>query len=224
MNKKRIITNWNDVKHHLKTRDYFWKWKIFFILPLIIFLIGCDILTKQLALKYLPIGEVKPFWKGVVDFQRTFNPGVAFGFQAPLAVTVILGVLIVIVATIFLLYLNNKSLTASLAFVWAGGMGNLIDRMFHNGKVVDFLLWQITSPHTIFNIADVFVILGIILLILSIIIEYIISVIKEKKAVKKIEITVKPSNDKPPNSTKQTATVSNQEAIKKQTLHHEPPK
>lgn len=54
-----------------------------------------------------------------------------------------------------------------ISLVFAGGVGNLIDRIIHHGSVVDFINIGIGSFRTgIFNIADVAIMGGSIFLFL----------------------------------------------------------
>ena len=49
-----------------------------------------------------------------------------------------------------------------LSLVVAGGMSNLLDRIFRNGQVTDFAIIQIGPFHTgVFNAADVLIMIGI---------------------------------------------------------------
>ena len=55
----------------------------------------------------------------------------------------------------------------SLLFVFGGSIGNLIDRL-RFGRVVDFIDFHINNFHWfIFNVADIFITLGIVCLILA---------------------------------------------------------
>jgi signal peptidase II len=55
---------------------------------------------------------------------------------------------------------------AAMALLLSGGTGNLIDRVFRDGTVVDFMILSLGSLRTgVFNVADVAVMAGIILLI-----------------------------------------------------------
>ena len=55
----------------------------------------------------------------------------------------------------------------------SGGIGNLIDRIFRNGNVVDFLHFTFMPNFPVFNVADCGVVIGAGLLILYFIIEMI---------------------------------------------------
>ncbi len=57
---------------------------------------------------------------------------------------------------------RSKLLTASLTLILAGGFGNLIDRIFRGGLVVDYL--EVKLFHfAVFNFADCCVVIGVIL-------------------------------------------------------------
>ena len=53
----------------------------------------------------------------------------------------------------------------SLTLVLAGGIGNLIDRI-RLGYVVDMLHFQFWPSYPVFNVADMFVVVGVILFLL----------------------------------------------------------
>ena len=72
--------------------------------------------------------------------------------------------------TIFLMVQWNTTRLSfiALSFVLAGGIGNVIDRLFHDGRVIDFLNLGLGSLRTgIFNVADVAITGGVILLWLA---------------------------------------------------------
>lgn len=124
-------------------------------------------------------------------FKITFieNPGMAFGLQIGGKLFLSLFTVFATVLLIIFLYKNrNESLLLrlSLAFILGGAIGNLIDRVFYGkiydyaplfyGRVVDFL--HIDFPAftlfgkniyswPIFNIADVFVTLGFLMILLG---------------------------------------------------------
>ena len=73
----------------------------------------------------------------------------------------------------------------SLLLIWAGGIGNLIDRVLH-GTVVDFFAVTFTN-FAVFNVADCYVTVGVCLLLLF----YIIKEVRDAKQKKAA------GNDKP---------------------------
>lgn len=87
--------------------------------------------------------------------------------------------LIIIISVIFLIILDrtivkeklNKTSIISLGMVIGGIYGNLIDRIIHRG-VIDYLSFSIFKYHfPIFNLADINITIGIIILIGSTFIE-----------------------------------------------------
>ena len=68
----------------------------------------------------------------------------------------------------WLIFINqerpNKTQLISLSLILAGGFGNLFDRVFL-GHVVDFI--AITFNPYVFNLADVFITIGIVLYLIN---------------------------------------------------------
>ena len=84
---------------------------------------------------------------------------------------IMFGIIAFVVSIWILNYLLNKSYSVisgiGLSFVLGGALGNLIDRIIH-GKVTDFIDWYYKSHHwPAFNIADSFILSGVILLIID---------------------------------------------------------
>ena len=87
------------------------------------------------------------------------NTGTFFGLLKNMNFVFIILSIVVIVFVIY--YYKEDKLRSGFDFVLAGAFGNLIDRLFR-GFVVDFIdlkFWPV------FNLADVFITLGVILLI-----------------------------------------------------------
>ncbi len=124
--------------------------------------IALDQLTKHLVRAYIDPGSTFPDgWP--VHLVNVSNTGAAFGVlqnqNAFLAVTSLIGIV-----AIFLYYLYPPfefwPMTAALAFVFGGAIGNLSDRI-RMGKVTDF----IDFPHyPAFNVADSSIVVGVIVL------------------------------------------------------------
>src|SRR6185436_15158093 len=56
----------------------------------------------------------------------------------------------------------------ALGLIWAGGMSNLFDRFIRHGLVTDFILIRAGPFHTgVFNVADVAIVTGTVILIAS---------------------------------------------------------
>lgn len=130
-----------------------------------------DQLTKYIAVEHLmPIGS-HPFIPGFIEFSYTTNPGIAFGMLGGKGWFFIPVSFLAIILTVFFLIRFRKSisplLSAAVAMVAGGGIGNQIDRIF-KGEVVDFLNFQFID-FPVFNVADCFVTIGCVLAIIALI-------------------------------------------------------
>ena len=98
------------------------------------------------------------------------NFGVSFGLFAgsiPYYLLIIIGLLIVILI-IYLMYLSKNTLEKSAYFIIIiGALSNILDRLF-NTFVVDFISLRYESFYwPAFNLADIYITIGIIMLIIS---------------------------------------------------------
>lgn len=131
-------------------------------------LVGVDQLLKYWAVTVLqPVGEM-PLIPHIVSLRFVLNDGAAFGMLAGkqgflLAVTgvALAGVLVYLLAK----KAAGKLEYAAWLLVFAGGMGNLVDRVM-NGAVVDYLN-LLFMRFAVFNFADILVCTGIGLLCLA---------------------------------------------------------
>lgn len=108
-----------------------------------------------------------------LGFHLTYirNSGAAFGILQ--GRTMALGVLSAVVAAALLVYLWRNSKTLPQIHYWAltlilgGAIGNMIDR-FRLGYVIDFIHFYLPNfNYPVFNFADIYVVIGAGLLILS---------------------------------------------------------
>ena len=57
---------------------------------------------------------------------------------------------------------------AAILLIVSGGIGNLFDRVFREGRVIDFMLIEVGSLRTgVFNVADVSITSGVIILLMA---------------------------------------------------------
>lgn len=131
---------------------------------IIILLITIDQISKLLALKYLKeIGSL-PVIQNVFHLTYVENRGAAFGmFQN----NQLLFIIVALIASIYgLYYLHTKHVNTigkvGILLIISGAIGNLIDRV-RLGYVVDYFDFRIIWNY-VFNVADIFVVLGTILL------------------------------------------------------------
>lgn len=138
---------------------------IFFALvPIIVIL---DQMSKHFAVQYLePIGTF-PLIKGILHLTYVKNDGAAFSIFSNKQLFLIIATSVVICLILGLLFksVQNGSspwLSLSLALISGGAIGNLIDRMRLN-YVIDYFEFPFIN-FAIFNVADVFIVLGTALL------------------------------------------------------------
>ncbi len=132
-----------------------------------------------------PMPESIEFIPGLIDFVYIHNKGGAWGMLQGhtwflLSVTMI--VMLICITMLIKYGLKDKLLFWALSLVLTGGLGNMIDRIFRNGNVVDFIHLHFMPDFPIFNIADCCVVIGAGLLILY----FVIDLIKEAKLKKNL--------------------------------------
>lgn len=145
---------------------------VFISLLSIAALTAADQIIKYFVLLYLkPVGSVGAI-NGFLEWNYVENTGAAFGsFSGNTALLSIITAVIIIagIAAIILKKINNKFLLVTATVIIAGGLGNLIDRIFR-GYVVDFIkVLFIDFP--VFNFADILVTCGSFMLIIYLIID-----------------------------------------------------
>ncbi len=145
-------------------------YRIVLFLPIAIIWLVVDIVTKNIA-NVNAVGDTfGPSIPGILEFRLVHNTGGAWGILGDM--TLLLGlvsVLICVAIAIFVFAYRGISPLAiiSLALVFAGGLGNAIDR-FEYGYVVD-MISTIFIDFPVFNVADIGVTCGIVLFVISII-------------------------------------------------------
>ncbi|MBQ6752484.1 MAG: signal peptidase II [Clostridia bacterium] len=132
-------------------------------------LVGFDQLTKYLVLINVKPVDAVPVIDKVIQFRYTENTGAAFSIfsEKTWLLTIFTGVMIIAgLLYLFLGKADNKLQFAALVLIISGGLGNLIDRLFR-GFVVDFIEY-LFMEYAVFNVADIFVTIGAVLLVVSV--------------------------------------------------------
>ncbi|MCD6419659.1 MAG: signal peptidase II [Synergistetes bacterium] len=130
------------------------KWILLFLL-----LFSLDRIMKYVAMVFFPSSS-RWVVKGLVSFSVVRNEGIAFGMGGiPSFVVVMVGFAVMM----FLILGFDNGLWFEYILLLSGVAGNLLDRLFY-GYVVDFICvkWWYT-----FNIADIFIVIGGVLVILK---------------------------------------------------------
>lgn len=117
---------------------------------------------------------------GVLSFTYVENNGGAYGIGNDSTFMFIIVSLVIITLIIkFILSKNNSipiHILFSLGLIVAGGIGNLIDRIFR-GFVIDYIDFNSIIKYPVFNLADICVVIGCLIIGINLI----INLIKERK-------------------------------------------
>lgn len=142
---------------------------------LLIVCVGCDQLTKDAAHQYLTFQPPHSWFYDTVRLQYAENTGafLSFGGEFSERVRVLLFQVfpaLCLFALTMVLVIQPIPLTTVVAWslVLSGGLGNLVDRIMNDGRVIDFMNIGIGSLRTgIFNVADVCITVGVSLLVIQ---------------------------------------------------------
>ena len=144
--------------------------KNFTNLVLIIFIFLIDRISKILIVSYIKeSGNAEIALTTFLNLNLIWNEGIAFGllsFEDALSYNLVT-IIISIVIIILLIMLNKAEKLSRFAIllVIGGALGNFFDRIFYSA-VPDFIDFHLKSFHWfIFNVADIFISIGIICLI-----------------------------------------------------------
>lgn len=137
--------------------------------------VGCDRVTKQLAKEHLAYQEPRSYYNDMFRLEYAENTGAAMSLGAgwsdparfwlfnvfPLAMLAFL-----LGYTVRQAGQLHKVQIVSLALIFSGGVGNLVDRIFYDSRVPDFMILSFQNLHTgIFNVADVCITCGVLMML-----------------------------------------------------------
>ena len=141
------------------------------LLILVVLLAVADQATKAAAQAYLdpPRHQDRVVIPGILSFTYQRNPGGPFSWLAQRRWSWVLGPLSVVATAAVLWWLasskgRSRLEAAACATIVGGAIGNIIDRLWW-GAVRDFLKLSFYPP--VFNLADVFICVGVALLLWS---------------------------------------------------------
>jgi len=140
----------------------------------VVILTGIDQAVKVWAIENLKGQADRTFLKlGSFDWMHLRyieNRGAAFSMMTGFRGFLIAFPLIMICVCFYILHRKGKAhryLYLAMPLIAAGGLGNLIDRIFRGGAVVDYLDFQLCN-FAVFNFADVCVTVGVAVLMFGI--------------------------------------------------------
>ncbi len=134
-----------------------------------VIVLASDQFVKYLVSSNLTQGVSYDFIPGFIDITYIRNDGAAWGMFGGYTWLLISITIVVMLAGIALLLkwgLKDKVLFWAAMLILSGGLGNMIDRIFNGGFVVDFLNFSFID-FPVFNIADCAIVVGAGLIILS---------------------------------------------------------
>ena len=145
----------------IKRKRSFWLVAIFGIV--------IDQITKYAVVQeFVTIGNTLPLWQDVFHFTYVINTGAAFSFfRGQVEILRWISLIVSLLLIAFVWFTPRLTLLEQLGygFILSGAIGNGIDR-FLFGYVVDFLDFRLIN-FPIFNLADVFINLGVLLLLIT---------------------------------------------------------
>ncbi len=156
-----------------------YKKRLIYVVFVLTTIVAADHITKWAAIVFLkPENAVHIFWGDLFRLQYAENTGAFLSLGAGLpsgareAVMIGLNALILLGLLVYFLRAEHIAwlpLTA-LTLIASGGIGNLIDRLFRDGRVVDFMnmglsFGQYSLRTGIFNIADIAIMAGLFMIV-----------------------------------------------------------
>lgn len=143
---------------------------LFFLLGLVL-IVGLDQAVKYWVIHNIPLETGMPLLP-FLSFYHVRNSGIAFSFLSSSSHWGLIAITLIIIVFLLWLWKNteyNKFLKRfGLTLIIGGAIGNLVDRIrFHH--VTDYILFHIDDIFyfAIFNLADSFITLGVIALLIE---------------------------------------------------------
>jgi|TARA_Y100000294_G_scaffold80506_1_gene75658 signal peptidase II len=146
--------------------------KIIIYITLVLLVLALDRISKTIILNILDdVGRVDIYINSFFSLFLVWNKGIGFGLfsfdQNYIYNGITLFILTINLIIIYLIYKEKAPKTYFLAIILGGSCGNLFDRYYYSA-VPDFIDLNYNGYHWfIFNVADIFITLGIICLILA---------------------------------------------------------
>ena len=146
--------------------------KIFIYIGIVLLFFALDRISKTIILNILDnTGKVDIYVNSFFSLFLVWNKGIGFGLfsfdKSSIYNGISLIILIINLIIIYLIYIEKTPKTYFLAIILGGSIGNLFDRYYYTA-VPDFIDLNYNGYHWfIFNVADIFITLGIICLIFA---------------------------------------------------------
>ena len=141
-------------------------WNYIFIFSIFLF----DRISKIMMIKFLDgLPEKNVYINSFLNLNLIWNDGIAFGlfsFNEKIYYNILTVVIIIITIIIFWMIHKTKNFEKfAFMMIFGGSLGNIFDRIYYS-SVPDFIDFHVNNLHWfIFNVADIFISLGVIMLI-----------------------------------------------------------
>lgn len=151
-------------------RQYFIGTSLFIAIIILIL----DQITKFVIASSMRIGDSFEVIPGFLNITSHRNNGAAWGIlSGKMSFFFIITIIILVILVVFYIKeaKNNLFMQIALSLLFAGALGNFIDRLLH-GEVVDFIDTYIFGYNfPIFNVADSSLTIGVILIIIALVMD-----------------------------------------------------
>lgn len=132
-----------------------------------IFVILFDQVSKLFIQYKMEIGESIPIIKGIFHITYIENPRTSFGlfeYNTPFfVIAVLISVILVILIYKKIIFKKDPFMYIPLTLFLGGAVGNMIDRVRVDGRVIDFIDFKIWP---VFNFADSAIVCGMLVLLI----------------------------------------------------------
>ncbi len=126
-----------------------------------------DQFTKVYISNNFEMAKSYEFLPGLIDITYIHNDGAAWGMLGGytwLLLSITIVVMLICIALLLKYGMRDKLLFWSAMLILSGGLGNMIDRIFRSGMVIDFLHFEFWPTFPVFNVADCAIVVGTCLL------------------------------------------------------------
>ena len=144
--------------------------RFFSISATIVLILFFDQLSKIFIINYFQTNNSIIYLTSFLNFELIWNEGIAFGLlsfeNSKVYNFISIIILLVVLIILFVIYKTKNFTVYFYSMIVGGALGNLIDRVRYS-SVPDFIDFHIGEFHWfIFNIADIFISIGVICLIM----------------------------------------------------------
>lgn len=129
---------------------------------LIVLILSVDQISKLVVINNMKLSQSISIIENFFYLTYCENSGIVWGIFKNSSYVIIPVTIIISALMVFVIYKTNiRLLKLSLSLIIGGAVGNLIDRLFRGGSVIDFLDVYIgTYNYPVFNVADSFIVIG----------------------------------------------------------------